>query len=236
MTAESVRPLCGNVKDISGQRFTMLLVLFAVGRDARRNIIWRCKCDCGKEAEFIASALIHNLKRSCGCSPLREQHRQTGTKAYRCWKGIISRCCDPNHSAYARYGGRGITICERWRLSFTDFLTDMGQPTSEKHSIDRINNNGNYEPDNCRWADIHTQLRNYSANVWIELDGVRLIGVDWEKITGVKYRTVRYRLSRGWPTQKALTFRPTLPALGIQEFFAASKNLGTPSCAPGSKQ
>lgn len=111
---------------------------------------------------------------------------------------IIQRCTNPNNPQYSSYGGRGITVCDRWRHSFENFLADMGPRPSDKHSIDRIDNDGNYEPGNCRWATQREQCRNKRSNRIIEFDGVRLPVVDWAERLGVPVEMLRGRIKQGW--------------------------------------
>lgn len=149
--------------DLTGQRFGRLVVRLEVGR-TRGGICWRCECDCGEQIEAISGHLRHGT-RSCGCLK-RDQAAQVGrrkrprhghagrgqkTRAYHSWEAMIQRCTNPHTKAFKNYGGRGITICDRWRRSFEAFLADMGEPP-DGHTLDRKNNDGCYEPDNCRWA------------------------------------------------------------------------------------
>jgi len=129
--------------------------------------------------------------------------RKGPTKVYRCWRNMIARCNNEKATDYHRYGGRGISVCQRW-LIFANFLIDMGEPPSEFHSIDRINNDGNYEPGNCRWATESQQKRNTSRNVILTIDGTSLTIVDWSKFSGIKKSTIIMRLLAGWGHRKAV--------------------------------
>lgn len=126
---------------------------------------WKCRCGCGTSAIVESSSLNSGRTKSCGCIrrtfKLNHGHARKGklTPEYSCWASMIQRCTNSNHPAWKNYGGRGITVCERW-LVFENFYQDMGPRPSPKHSIDRINNNGNYEPSNCRWATKSEQQRN----------------------------------------------------------------------------
>ena len=113
------------------------------------------------------------------------------------------RCFNPNEPNYHHYGGRGITVCERW-MNFKNFLEDMGE-RPEGMSLDRINNDGDYEPGNCRWVDQRTQLRNKRTNVFLEHEGRRMTVQDWSKETGICFSTLRRRIKMGWPSHKVLT-------------------------------
>lgn len=167
------------LKDITNQRFGRWLVLGDphVERDKMR---WQCRCDCGNEKAVAGSDLRSGLSQSCGCL-IREKSARLNTKhghavkhdgtppspEYTAWTSMINRCECENYKGWHRYGGRGITICERWRTSFENFLADMGPRPTPQHSLDRYpNNDGNYEPDNSRWATKKQQCET-RLNPWI---------------------------------------------------------------------
>jgi hypothetical protein len=132
---------------------------------------WICKCSCGKEKEVYIYNLIDGKSLSCGCLRAEQMkgqkrgaiHGMTNTTEFRCWSSMRERCLNKNHSAYHLYGGRGISICIRWN-EFINFFNDMGVKPSKSYSLDRINNNGNYEPGNCRWATWKEQAANKRFN------------------------------------------------------------------------
>lgn len=149
-------------KDITGKRFGRLVVLAREGKATQRNVIWLCQCDCGRKKIARSGHLIEGSIKSCGC--LRREvlnrvtHGQSCTPTWISWRAMNQRCCDPNAKSYKNYGGRGITVCERWK-EFENFLADMGERPPEK-TIDRIDCDGNYEPQNCRWATNDEQQQN----------------------------------------------------------------------------
>lgn len=147
--------------DLTGQRFGRLLVIGLESRNKHRSH-WKCQCDCGNEKIAEMGQLHNGHTKSCGClrKELNTVHGKFNCSEYRSWQAMKSRCENKNTTRYVDYGGRGIKVCERWSKSFENFYIDMGNKPSKKHSIDRKNNDGNYEPDNCRWATIPEQQRN----------------------------------------------------------------------------
>jgi hypothetical protein len=146
-------------------------------------------------------------KSSCGCLmietrclPKRHGHCSKGksTPEYAAWRAMINRTTNKKVAHYHNYGGRGITVCDKWINSFEAFYADMGKRPSDKHSIDRIDNSGNYEPSNCRWATKSQQARNTRAAKQIKLEGKVYTIVELAEISGVNYRTIKSRLEHGW--------------------------------------
>jgi hypothetical protein len=151
----------GNVIDLSGQKFGRLYVLRYAGTRSDRAI-FQCRCDCGRTHMAWGHGLKHGTTKSCGClmREMKTTHGLSATPEYNCWKNMIKRCTVPTTIGYKDYGGRGITVSDRWRYSFESFIADLGPRPSNKHSIDRIDNNGNYEPGNVRWATAKEQVAN----------------------------------------------------------------------------
>jgi hypothetical protein len=204
--------------DLTKQRFGRLTVLSRRDNDSRGRARWLCKCDCGNEKVILAHSLRRGTSRSCGCLMLEivtavgavtttHGHAREGrrTPTYRSWKCMRTRCCNPNHKGYSRYGGRGIKVCDRWS-SFENFLADMGEKPAGL-TIDRFpDNNGNYEPGNVRWATPPQQARGKRSNVWIEFRGQRRVMKDWATTLGLPYHVLQQRLRKaGWSVNRALS-------------------------------
>ncbi len=152
---------------MSGRRFSRLLVLGASSKRTKsKNIHWKCVCDCGNKTVVDGHNLRIGHTRSCGCLipesivAACKTHGLINEAEYGIWAGMIQRCYNSKRKSFKYYGGRGITVCKRWRNSFENFYSDMGKRTSKIHSIDRKRNSGNYTPANCRWATRKQQARN----------------------------------------------------------------------------
>lgn len=195
-----------------GARFGRLVVIGDGGRNPGNDHhrLWLCRCDCGAEKAVLPSSLRRGKSASCGClrhefaSARLATHGLSKTPEYETWGRLRQRCTNPKHPDYPDYGGRGIRVCERWD-SFENFLADMGPRPSRRYSIDRKDVNGDYAPENCRWATIRQQSRNKRNNVWIEHDGKRMILEDWAKETGLPRTTLEQRVWRGWPDDLVVT-------------------------------
>lgn len=187
----------------TGQRFGRLAVLETFKTESGRTS-WQCQCDCGDVRFYLASNLVKGANtQSCGClrsdvsKTVNASHLMSNTKAYRSWCHLKERCDNPTNKAYANYGGRGITYCERW-AKFENFYADMGAPPSSKHSIDRYPSpDGNYEPSNCRWATQKEQCANKRNNVWVDSPWGRISLLDAAERTGLQYDTLKQRVQRG---------------------------------------
>lgn len=201
-----------------GTRFGKLVIVAEVekhmypsGRTRRKFL---CECDCGCRVAVIVNNLKTGNTTSCGCIQRKTaadngrkaaKHSMARTRTYQCWDRMIQRCTNESRESYARYGGRGVSVCEKWRRSFIAFLDDMGERPSSRHSIDRIDNDGDYTPDNCRCATVTEQARNKSNNVLISHNGATRCVSEWAAIVGIGCHVLYGRLRRGWSATDALT-------------------------------
>ena len=201
--------------DLSNTTFHRLTVIAFAGY-AHYMAYWTCRCECGSIRDYRASSLRNGDTKSCGClnQALRSQrktiHGKSKTAEYRIWLHMISRCHKETDKSYQRYGQRGITVCDAWRHSFPTFLHDLGPRPTLKHSIERIDNNAGYSPENTIWATSDIQVRNTRRNVYLTHQGITLTLGDWAKRAGIKSHTLAARLRLGWSLALALT-TPPLP-------------------------
>jgi hypothetical protein len=201
-----------------GMRFGRLIVLArAPKKHGDSHIQWLCGCDCGQECSAASSALRVGRSISCGCRAsevmalgIRFKHGCADTPEYNTWKSMVHRCTNQKTSRWGDYGGRGIVVCERWQ-SFENFLADMGMRPSARHSLDRVNVHGNYEPGNCRWATIDIQARNTSRTAMLTFNGTTQCVADWATDLGVYPQRLRDRLKAGWSVEKTLTTPSAAP-------------------------
>ena len=175
---------------------------------ADRHARWECKCSCGT----VRIVSGHNLKGgqsvSCGCHrPNNKRHGETGSSLHSIWKNMIGRCSCESNTAYGYYGGRGITVCERW-LVYENFRDDMGERPSPNHSVDRINNNGAYSPENCRWATREQQGRNKRNNIMVAIGTEVACIAEWCDRLHLNRDTVYMRLHIGWTPMQAILAPP----------------------------
>lgn len=211
-----VKGLPSKQKMFAGDRYGRLVMIkrVAVLRPGRAQI-WLAVCDCGTSIEVRAESVRNCSTKSCGClqkelvAVRARKHGQGAhgrrTAEYKTWLRIKSRCASPNDSDYRKYGARGIAVCERWASSFEAFLADMGQRPSSKHSIDRINGSGNYEPGNCRWATSDVQALNTTWVRFVTLEGERVSCAEAERRLGIgRSRISPFATRRGISHQEAM--------------------------------
>lgn len=197
------------LEDLKGRRFGRLIVLsLDPQRTPAGRIKWFVKCDCGNEKSVQAMGLKNGDTTSCGCvhkEQLGDRNRKHGmadSPEYRTWGAMISRCTNPNLPHFNDYGGRGIRVCERW-LKFESFLEDMGPKPTPRHSIERIDVNGNYEPSNCKWLHILEQPRNARSNIRTKAGTIL---VDEARRLGVSPQTLYSRVDKlGWDVERAIS-------------------------------
>lgn len=197
--------------DLTGQSFGRLTVLGLDGPVKGGQLKWFCQCSCGSSIKSIRGVRLRlGTTKSCGClrsetTTLRKtSHGLTHLNEYSIWCKIKERCYNKNSHAYHHYGGRGVTVCDRW-AKFENFYSDMGPRPSAKHSIDRIDCNKNYEPENCRWATMTTQQRNRTNNAIYTHNGVTACLAELCELNGIKYQLAHQRLSNGASIDIALT-------------------------------
>lgn len=204
----------GRVKNRIGDRYGRLVVVsFAGVRDESR---WNCLCDCGVRFEARTQLLRNGRVKSCGClkreinSRLRgvARHGMSKSPEWGVWKGMRRRCSNPKDPRFVDYGGRGIRVCDRWQ-SFDNFIADMGRRPAAGFDIDRTNNNGDYEPSNCRWVPRAVNLRNTRRNRRLTFRGETMTAAEWAKRLGLHTATLYSRLDYGWSTERALTEVPS---------------------------
>lgn len=197
-----------NFQDISGQCFGRLTAISLQSTAGPTK--WLCKCSCGNETVTNASNLKRGLSNSCGC--LRKElmaekqttHGLSDKKIYILWRNMVSRCYDLKDARYSAYGGRGIKVCDRWRESVENFYSDMGNRPSGK-SLDRINNDGNYSPENCKWSTNREQSNNKRLNKNITYQGETHTYAEWEQKLGGCSGLIWNRLKLGWSEEKAVS-------------------------------
>ena len=198
------------IKNITGQRFGRLIVVGFVG-SIKKSSNWLCQCDCGTRFVATINCLQKGDTQSCGClrretaGNTRRSHGMSHTKLFARWQAMRKRCYYKKLLQYPDYGGRGIKVCDRWQV-FENFYADMGDPPSDTHSIDRIDNDGDYCPKNCRWATRTEQNNNARRNHVIEYNGESMTIAQWEQKLGFKNGTLGNRINAlRWSIERALT-------------------------------
>lgn len=217
------------LNDLTGKRFGRLFVLnreeTKKSPGGNKRTMWKCKCDCGKETIVWSYSLTSGKTTSCGCYQLERRieesvkanttHNGSKERLYGIWHGILIRCNSKNSKPYPLYGGRGIRVCKEWMdyAKFREWAMKSGyDPLAPKGvcTIDRIDVNGDYCPENCRWADAKTQCNNERVNRRIEYGGRTQTLTQWAEEVGIGDTTLAYRLDNGWQIEEAL-FKPVRP-------------------------
>lgn len=204
------------LKEMLGMRVGKLTVIERVEDhyypSGRHDAQYRCRCECGNEVIVLGIHLRSGHTTSCGCyrkettSKARSAHRMTNTRLYRIWKGMKQRCLNSNHPNYNIYGGRGIRVCQEWADNFQNFMEwAVANGYSDNLSLDRIDVNGNYSPDNCRWVTQKEQCNNTRRNINITIQGETHTLKEWTEKLELNYGTVSCRIERGWDPIRALT-------------------------------
>ena len=193
---------------LNGQRFGKWTVIGAAPRSSRESR-YLCRCDCGTERDVLRKHLLSGKSTSCGCQRHLQAaaittHGGSKTSEYRTWQAMRNRCTDPKNPGWLRYGGRGISVDPRWD-AFAAFLADMGAKPSPAHTLDRVDGDGDYTPENCRWATRREQAQNTSRNHYVTWNGETKSIAEWARTTGINKDAIRYRLLAGWSAEETLT-------------------------------
>ena len=201
-------------KDITGQQFNRLRALRYAGANNRGDAMWQLRCTCGTEIIARGSSVRAGTTKSCGCLlkevaaaqvvSLNTTHGMRHSPTYMIWHGLLNRCTNPKAPAFKNYGGRGISLCPRWR-SFENFLADMGERPVGL-TLERRDNSAGYSPNNCEWATRKAQAINRRTTVFVKIDGVTRCFAEWATIYGIDKRTAHRRYKKyGWGAVRALT-------------------------------
>jgi len=190
------------IVDLIDKTFYRLTVIKRINNNTKKHAMWLCRCKCGNYTTVQSDNLKSGHTKSCGCLNKENiyKHGYTNTDIHNIWKEMIQRCTNSNHKSYKNYGGRGICICKAW-LKFENFLKDMGEKP-DGLTLDRIDNNGDYCKENCRWATRQQQNTNYRRNRMITINNQTKCITEWCDIFGLNRQTVYGRLRRGCSIQE----------------------------------
>lgn len=196
--------------DLVGMRFGRLSVIGKTKTKSNR-VAWICKCDCGNETTPMTTSLLKGRTKSCGCfhrdrtAETFRKHGQYNTRLYRIWGNMHQRCSNPKKDNYHLYGAKGVSVCDEWK-DFSDFSKwAMENGYSDSLSIDRIETDKGYSPENCRWATPQEQTDNRSCTKLISFNGKTQTIKRWAEETGIPYKNLLWRIDHGWDAEKALT-------------------------------
>lgn len=209
MTIKYTKPTNKRFQDLTARTFNRLTVnKFLYNKNS--VCFWECTCLCGKVVKISSQSLTSKNTKSCGClqkevmAKLCYKHGGNGTPEFASWQAMLARCRSKRHT----YGGRGIKVCDKWEHSFENFLADMGKKPTLEHSIDRIDSNGDYTPENCRWATRIEQNNNTNRNVKVTYLDKTFSLSQWAKYLGINERTLRNRFNRGSPLYEVFSTIP----------------------------
>ena len=204
--------------NLVGQRFGRLTVV-KLARVEKHGNIWLCKCDCGNMTEVATTYLTHGDSKSCGClkRDFGKTHGKSSTKIYHVYQAMLQRCFNPKAQEYECYGGRGITVCEEWKndfMSFWKWSIEHGYSENKGLSIERIDNDGNYKPSNCKWATRKEQAFNRRTTHSETFNGETKCYYDWAKVLHISEGRLKRLLSLGWSMQQIVTLKEKERKLG----------------------
>lgn len=195
-------------RELAGERFGRLTVT-GYSHTSNGKAYWDCSCDCGGTKKVVSSSLTGGVTRSCGClhaeatRRANTRHGLTGHPVYQTWRRMKSRCENPSNNSYRYYGEQGIGLCEQWQ-SFPNFYADMAPSYAPGLTIERIDNNRGYSPDNCRWATPAEQARNRSMNHMVTIESETLCLAEQARRYGISINTARWRACRGWTDEEII--------------------------------
>ena len=204
--------------DLSGQRFGRLTVLYKTDKTKYGKALWHCKCDCGNFKDTISTSLKNGDVKSCGClqkevrkenalhlDKVRLKHGMSDNRLYRIYNDMVSRCYRKSINGYENYGGRGIRVCDEWlgEDGFKNFMSwSFANGYNEELTIDRLDSNGHYEPNNCKWSTRKEQANNTRATIFLEYGREKHSLTEWSEITGIRKGTLYTRMRKGWRVGK----------------------------------
>lgn len=202
--------------NLEGKKFNYLTVIERVPgyvtKNGRKRVAYKCRCDCGNEKIILSESIRTGNTKSCGCIKRiglekRATHNMSSTRNYNIWLAMRQRCNNPHYSCYGHYGGRGITVCSEW-ANYEAFMEwSFSHGYADDLTLDRIDNNKGYSPENCQWVSRTKQMRNTRHNRMIEFNGKTLPLAEWADITGLPSPVIKYRLNCGWLVEDALTIK-----------------------------
>ena len=194
-------------RNLVGQKFGRLTVIDRAENARCGRTMWRCKCECGNEIVAFGLNISRGATKSCGCLYEERAHRLSHTRLHRIWTGMKTRCTNPKHHEFHNYGGRGITVCDEWKNDFQSFYDwAISNGYADDLTIDRVDNNRGYSPENCRWITNNEQQNNRNCNRMITYNGKTQTLTKWADELGIKRVTLQARITRyNWNVDRALS-------------------------------